>query len=262
MKPSSMSLWSIGLVAAALVPTSGAEAWWRDRAYLDDGYVIESYPPGYLEDRPVLVDPRYGYERRVVRRPRQVFVEPDLYDDPALYDDNGDGGYGPDGDAVPDRRRGTMMPPPRRRDSPTTEAALPRDPLPPRVVPGLAPRKPAAGGPRIVTVNPKDLGNGDGAAAPRPPGVTVVTPPIVKPKVATPKVATPKVAKPNVVTPTLATPATGTPGPAAPDAAAETKPDTTASIALPVPRPNLEGMDFAPAKPNAALNLPQDEERR
>jgi hypothetical protein len=44
---------------------------------------------------------------------------------------------------------------------------------------------------------------------------------------------------------------------AAPKSQAEAPPPITASIALPVPRPNLEGMDFAPAKPSAAV-IPPD----
>jgi hypothetical protein len=205
MKPSSISLWSIGFLAAAALPAFSAEAWWRDRAYVDNGLVIESYPPGYLEDRGVVVYPPAYQERHIYRRPRTVYVDPGYDDGPTYYDRDAEP-YAPETEALPVRPAKPQL---RQRSAGMGAGTDPADgAAAPRVVPGVAPRKPSSPGPKIVTVKPLDLGT----------------------------------------------------RPAANPAA---EPDVTASIALPVPRPNLEGMDFAPAaKPNAEINPPTTEDRR
>src|SRR4051794_25016607 len=94
MKPSSIRLWSMVFGGFAgfgtlISATTSAEAWWRDRAYLDDGYVIESYPPGYGPRGPEVI---YAAPRRwegpvVYQRRRPVYVAPEVYDDEAYYEE-------------------------------------------------------------------------------------------------------------------------------------------------------------------------------
>jgi hypothetical protein len=210
MKPSSISLWSIGLLGAVALPLSGAEAGWRDRVIVEDGWYEVPYPPAYVRRRPVEVyrAPRYFRGPLVYgRRGELVYVDPDQsYGDPDdeyvdPYDMMPDESYQPD----PYRRPDTMAPPkPRTRG----QAALPGrravEEGEPTVVPGIAP----TGRPRTAAAKPGTIDPGKAA-----PG---------------PAKATPRVAE--------------------------------AQVALPVKRPNLEGLDFAPSAP--ALQDPSTSEDR
>jgi len=186
MTPSSIRLLSMTLLSAVLLPSSAAQAWWRDRAYLDEGYVIESYPPGYLREGPAVVYPApRSWDGPVFydRRGPQVYVDPYMNDEGYVDDEPLEVlPYAP-----PEASRPAF-----RRDR--NEARLPRSGDAPTVVPGLAPRRKPAG-PRIVTLKPDDL---------------------------------------------------------APSA----RPSVAKSVALPVPRPNLEGMDFAPTTGSVAVIPP------
>jgi hypothetical protein len=207
MKPSSISLWSIALLGAVTLPSVAAQAWWRDR-YADDGYVIESYPPGYLRDHPVVVYPsRRHYDGAVIytRRGRAVFVDPG-YDEGSYYGElPSDEGWD-----VPHPRPPARVEAPRRpRDSQAaTDPSVTGSTNGPVIVPGLAPRK--AVGPKIVTAKPSGSEAAEDKAVSKPaPSSTVAS----------------------------------------------------AVVALPVPRPNLEGLDFAPDKPDVPA-AQSDEGRR
>jgi hypothetical protein len=211
MKPSSIRLWSIGLLGAVVLPVSGAQAGWRDRVIVEDGWNDVPYPPAYVRRRPVEVyrAPRYRREPLVYgRRGELVYVDPyQSYGDPDDEDGDGydmmpDDSYHPE----PYQRPDTMAPPkPRTRG----QAALPGrravEDGGPAVVPGIAPSgRPRAAATRPSTSDPRK-------AAPAPASVA------------------PQVAE--------------------------------ARVALPVKRPNLEGLDFAPAAPAAPSPSPSEDRR-
>lgn len=193
MKPSSIGLWS--MICAPLVvagtlagPVDTAEAGWRDRVVIEDGWDDGPYPSAYVHRRPVEVYPgplyrRDGlvYERPVYeRRVRRAHVDPYGVDEGPI-DEGADpdalipyDAYGPD----PYRRPARLVPVrPRMRGQPALPDRASTDGDGPAVVPGLAP---------------------DGR-----------------------RKKAPKVAE--------------------------------ARIALPVRRPNLEGLDFAPSEPPPPL---------
>lgn len=159
---------------AVLVASSSADARWRDRVYLDDGWYEMPYPPPYAGRAPVVVYPQERWRERVIRTRRGdvVIVEPDIvYGDPYLGEVMPEGGYYDDEvpGAYPD------APPPRRRV--------------------VVPAKPKAVAPKVIR----------------------------------------KVAPP-----------------------ARPKEPTVAQVTLPVPRPNLEGMDFAPVASVPPTPAPED----
>jgi hypothetical protein len=148
MKPSSISLWSISLLALAALPTGAVEAGWRDRVIIEDGWYDVPRPP-----RPV-----GGYET----------YDDDTYADPAPGPDLGpEPGYGDDDPSLgqaPDEIDPEEVEPggdydgeyESQRTRLNTQAARPRrfdGEAGPAVVPGLAPGSSAK---RRTTLLPDD----------------------------------------------------------------------------------------------------------
>jgi hypothetical protein len=271
MKPSSISLWSMSLLACALLPLT-ADAGWRDRGIAEDGWSDVPRPPGLVGTYDLgdddFVDPGDGsddpgYEDRGYdAAPDETFPEDDV--EPRGYSE-------PDLEAVPEPRR-------------NTRAALPGydggDPGP-TVVPGLAPTE------RTSRRRPESIraDDGDQKLAPAKPTRAKHPRPAkgeLEAAAAADRLA-PGARKPDRkrVAPKLAAPSTipaigGTPAQTAPaGGAASGEPVATASIgkpaasagpatgargpvAVPVKRPNLDVLDFAPTDGSAGRQASED----
>ena len=270
------------LAVLCLLP-AGAQAGWRDGYYFEDGWEDQPVPPANVGRRPVIVypSPRQGGGVIVYnRRGEPVYLGPPrgYYADEGMSPDYGD----PDDDAY-------VAPRPRRlvKPRPPVTARLP-DTAEPDVVPSLAPPKPAPK-PKLTKVVPAAPLKQKPVAAPvtatLPAPVVAPKPPLVAapPAVETAALPAPAapVSPPPAVEP-LAPASRALPAqaalPAAKPAVAKSEPmiidlpvpaeltrpavqetvraaavaKKPAPVALPVPRPNLEGMDFeAPAGANA-----------
>jgi hypothetical protein len=191
------------------MPLSAAEAGWRDRFIVDDGWYGVPYPPAYVRGRPVIIYPdRWSGPVIYPRRGRTVYVEPDAYYGAPLYGDL---------EVLPEDRmieRRVIRPAkPRAQERAAARTNPPADEEAPAVVPGLAPAKPPGRG-KVVAVEPAALAPPARPAQTSPPQSRIAA----------------------------------------------------AAVAMPVPRPNLEGMDFASEKPAAPPVIPpagaSDEGRR
>jgi hypothetical protein len=273
MKPSSISLWSMSLLACVLLPLT-ADAGWRDRVIVEDGWFEVPRPPravgaGDLPDDDGFVDPEDGYDD-----PGYDYPNYGVAPDEAFPEDEIEprGFSEPDLDGPPEPRRNTraVMPDYDGGDSG------------PAVVPGLAPSEPARkrkpGTKRAEDVNarlapPKPAraklprsAKGDVEAMVAAPGAPDMLAPGPR-ELGSPKPVPPRTA-PAVAgtTPPKASPAAG----GNPD-----QPVTTASIgkpvlgpgpatagsgpvAVPVKRPNLEALDFAPSDSPAGTQVSED----
>lgn len=225
MKVSSLHLWSISFLSAVLAPLASAEAGWFDAFPTLPGWYDEAPPPVYVPRRPhrYVPAPRDGGVAMRTPDGEVIIVYPE--DDYAER-------YAPGPGVYPD----DVAPPPRPRPRKRIEALRPPAPVggEPVVVPGVAPKPTPLG--NAVRVLP---------AKPRPTRDAALIP--VKPVSTRPAEAGPVAAK-------LVDPARKPeqlPAVVPKIVPAEQRKVAQARIALPVPRPNLESMDFAPATPAA-----------
>jgi len=230
MKALSLHLWSVSLLSALLAPLASAQAGWFDAFPTLPGWYDDDPPPVYVPRRPHRFVPAPRDGGMAVRTPdgEVIIVYPE--------DEYGER-YAPGPDVVPD----DVAPPPRPRPRNRIEALRPPAPVgaEPVVVPGIAPNSALPG------IAPRPRLTRDAALTPVKPGG--VKPADVRPagaRLADParKPGQAPAALPKIV-------------PAAQPKVAQ------ARIALPVPRPNLESMDFAPATPAEPQAAPASPDR-
>jgi hypothetical protein len=203
---------------------TSAQAGWRDRVYLDDYWYEAPYPYAYVRPRPRVVY-RERWRAPVIydRYGRALTVEPYA----GAYEEEVPAGSGPYGDETLVYEEPAPRAPAPRTKSRSTKPRL----AAPKAQPGPPPVPPAR--PKLAAADPEaPHDDGPVAALPSPEPDASALPAAGSPAAAPPAPA----AGPAAPTTAMAA-AKPLPGPAdAPDQ----------SPALPVPRPNLEGMDFAP----------------
>jgi len=236
------------IATAAVLPVSVAQAGWRDRYVQEDSWYDLPYAPSYSRPRTVYIYPESrGWREDVIarRRGREIYVAPEddgwgddeRYLAPEEYGSNDERYFAPDSAARPRRKL---------RAQPRTGSAA----AGPLVVPGLAPSLPPRR-PKVASAAPIDDAPVAAISAPAAP-LAPTTPDDAMPAAAVSRgVMGPSEAMPAA--PHALLPPLNAAAPAPPP-----EPALSQAVLLPVPRPNLEGMDFAPVKPPEAATADAD----